>query len=543
MTPPEQLNIIQRDSFYFVTNKRNLLTILAAGCLAPAAVSYRYVDDTRELAGGHILLWAGGVPSELIVTDSVVIEIDPGFIDFAQKHAPDRSITYATYLVSPVPVPIALMRSFLFSDQAAKDDFLLRLFDDVPIDLQKIGTFAGLVRLSTAPLRMPVSPESIADITGFDKKCGAVIAAIHLACPSAEALKIIADLSNGHTPGSKGGMNALEKEDRLGARGKSDSVDRWMLNKVISILSQISPDNGFDQTAFLGQLIQAATNETEDISKSVQTWVAYVTRMINGETDVHQLDDHGSVIQRGVLLFLLRPTIQRIAASGTSLLRPGPRVLAIGTFLSGFYTGATRLPGDYKRDFAWYSQVMSALLHDWLSTPLPASTIRLEFRQTDNSQINAVMSIADTVVGETPVDPNPILHKVMQDAKIIDYDFNYDFSADELSYEFTFEDGRKQMVFIICAKPTSSGKDVIRIISPCLKLSSKAKFLKDDALDLLKRNDETDMYCCFAISQQRNSVVVQADLIVETMDEKELVSHMESVARAAHSYHLEKTVF
>lgn len=541
MMPPKQLNIIQRDSFYFSTNKRNLLTILSAGHLAPAIASYRYVNDTRELANGRILLWAGGVPGELISTDSVIIEVDSEFIDFALKHAPDGAIASATYLVTSVPVPIALMRNFLFSDKAAMDDFLLRLFDDIPVDLQKFGTFAGLVRLPTEAVRIPVSSQSDVDMMGFDKKCGAVLAAIHLNCMSAEAFKIIASLCNGHMPDSGVVLNALVKEGGPDASGKSDSVDQWMLNKVLSILSHISPDNGFDQRDFLGQLTHAATRERADISKSVNTWAAYVTRMINGETDVHRLDDYGSVVQRGILLFLLRPTIPRIAASGNSLLRPGPRVLAVGTFLSGFYTGATRLPGEYKRDFGWYSQVMSALLQDWLSAPLPLSTIKLEFRQIDNTQVKALMFIADTIVTEHWIEPNPILHKVMRDAKSINCDLTYDFSADELSYEFEFEVGKKQTVFILCIKSTSSGKDVIRFTSPCLRLSSKAKFLKDDALDLLKRNDEIDMHCCFAISQLRNSVVVQADRIVETMNEKELFSQMESVARAAYDYNLEKT--
>tara|TARA_R110000851_G_scaffold333511_1_gene514227 strand:+ start:10747 stop:12378 length:1632 start_codon:yes stop_codon:yes gene_type:complete len=536
----QQQEIIPRDNFYFVTNKRNLLTILAAGCLVPASASYRYVDDSRMLADGRILLWAADVPRELVTSDSVIVEIDPEFIEFSTKYTRRKSPKYGRYLLPSVPVPLALMRRFLFQDTIAKDDFLLRLFDDVPIDPERMGTFsvADLSAETVGSIKVP--KESFVDIGGLDKRCGAVLAALHLAHPSVEVLNVISDLYGNNSLGiEKVGAPGKIAGHEAGSDGKL--ADKWMFDTVLSILSQTSPDHGFDQKAFLRQLVTASETATENISNSVHKWAAYVARIIDGEVDGQPLEDSGSVIQRGILFFLLRPSISRLAASRDALLQPGHKVYAVGAFLSGFYTGATRLPGEYKLSFAKYSLVMSVLLQDWLTVPSVTKKMKLEVRRSEPGRYEALVSIAETVISELPISLTPVHSKIIQIARSVGFDLAYDFSADELSCEYVFEDGKKQTVYITCIKPKNNDEHVIRFTSPCWSLAKKVRFLKEDAVDLLKRNDAGDMlHCRFAISEQRNSVVVHADHIVDEMNEKVFRRHVNAVAHAAHNYRCEK---
>ena len=103
-----------------------------------------------------------------------------------------------------------------------------------------------------------------------------------------------------------------------------------------------------------------------------------------------------------------------------------------------------------------------------------------------------------------------------------------------LKYTYQFKDGRRQTVYIKVGKPTKTGAKTLRFYSPCLDLSIKSNYdsLKKSAIDILKRSNDPERYCRFAIDNEIKQLVVMRDQIDFSGQSAELdfLKHVAEVA-------------
>lgn len=543
-----KLDHLDLENLYFVTNRKNLLTILSVGLITTTENVYRYEPDSREETSGNIHLLKNAVLESSINDESVIIELEAGIQSFLSQF--EVLSETADSIVTSLPIPLYFAKKYLFTNNNMKDDFVLRLFDDIPIDLSLLGVSDGLVKKST-PFDIPEIGQkpSLKSILLSDKKLGAMLAVYNLVHPTLDAIKemqYLFNLSISEKEISIAEFSSNATSKRAGKGKIKIEVDDWMMRTTLSLLAKSGPEKGFDALEFIEEINRKSEFESNELSLEVKNWCNYVFKIVDGEIDVHQLSDKGSIVQRGLLLFLLRPRMERLEKSESSVLRPGPKVLTLGAYLAGYYTGAQRMGKEYKNNYAWYMECVKVSLESLLLsiyTSGPCNELKVAYTKVAISHMVANLTITDFEVIKLNLEPDPVLARVLYQGRSLDYHLDYNFEHDELSYTFQFEGGRKQQIFIIRIKSNLMGDDVVRFLSPCRSLtgSGKSRLLKNDLISLLERNDEYDMHCRFAISNERKAIVVQVDQIVKNMDDSEFKSHIEYVARVADNYENEIT--
>ena len=152
--------------------------------------------------------------------------------------------------------------------------------------------------------------------------------------------------------------------------------------------------------------------------------------------------------------------------------------------------------------------------------------------------VSVVLVINDVPVWKRKVEKNALLAYVLQKAKIVGYELDYDFKKHRLVYNKTLEDDRKQTVYLELISSLQDGTEVLRFISPCQDISGqkKNKMKKADLQKILEMNSHSNMYCSFAFSNELEAVVVQAVQIVRSMDDIEFEMLINEVAKAADEY-------
>ena len=320
---------------------------------------------------------------------------------------------------------------------------------------------------------------------------------------------------------------------------KVHNTDWWMFRFVINYMAKISPDDGFDPYQFIESISNAAREADESISNEITRWCDYVKKVLDGDTGVPQLSDTGNVVQRAVMLFLLRPKIDRMENAPDTALHPGPVVYTIATFLIGFYTGAVRLGLPYKQSYNNFTSFMEYFLKS-VSQKLNGikwtrSHIAIEAQDAILSS-KAIFKVRDENILYKEMKPNPVLARVYYQAKTAGYPLEYDCAQDALMCQVEIEEERSQTVRVMCVSVNHHGDEVIRFSSPCMNFKTKKAIKREMAIDLLERNNELDMHCRFALNNERNEIVVQVDQVVMNMDDGELKAHIENVARIAGNY-------
>lgn len=532
---------------YFLTNRINLLTILGAGILYPAAQSWRYTSDSRDICGGNIMILEDLFPIELKnffeadgIETPVIIEFGPILRELGISH---EAIFIKGMMVFNIPIPVSLVKKIHFRTSSELDDFELRTFEDVPLP-KHLFSCGFIPEFCKDPLDVNLQPETLCNVRFLDKKTGAVVAiADNLFATRAnfELAKYLMEsvLSNTNIFFSAEGLRNIDARVFIGCGTLNQSAaDAWLLNNFLEILSGMHPEEGFDSNLVLEKIKQNSSSLNALEAAIIATWCNYVRKLINAEEEIRPLDDKKSIIQRGVLLFLMRPSLERLHKSLTSNIRPGKKVYLIGSFLAGFYTGTTRSNSPLKRSPEQYFLFMESTYR--IIFPIPTSTnsvvLREQFKSNNETEVHASLYSGQFQLGRWKLDVNETLKQIYHQASRFGFNVKYDYELEELICETNDSDLKSVDVRISLLKPNIRGEDFIRLYAICAK-GTKSKLLsKDAAIKLLIRNSSLDMFCKFAYSELHQAIIVANEQCVDTMDKDELVSHIEHVSFIAKKY-------
>ena len=534
----------ESSALFFVTTQRNLMSFLGAGAVLPASSQFRYKTDTREAFHGAIPLWKGAVPdsteySDLINDERAVVmecEVD----DVAKYGGRHRVLETERVVVVNAPIPLWCISAIYMRSSAAIDDFLIRLPDDVVADralfrdMPAIPTFAGYSDAEFTP------PDDIEPQLAFIDAFGGGVRALQ-----AFSRKGVSDhgyiLDLLATCLSSGDYESVtpRANTTLNQRTILSEADGHVLRHLFPALAKTKPEEGFDPSQLLDDLENSLSEGQGALSDEVGEWISYVRMVLAAEVAIPELADRGDIFKRALLLFFVRPDLDRLAASTNSSISPGPAVLSVAAFLAGCSVGITRMGQRYKGDYRTFNRFMKSLLDSlWCKSKYTLDSIT-------EADASAGVSLKYVLNNESilwlSVQPDTTLARVVNQARSLGYELDYDHENQELRYTLHFENGRKQTVYIEKVKPLPSGMEVIRFVSPCLDLSGtrQKSLTKAKAVDLLARNNDEVTYCSFAYSERRKAIVVQATQIVRTMDDDEFEMLLKFVGAVADEYESE----
>lgn len=522
-------------TLYFLTNQKNLMAILGAGMVVPAGSQFRYREDSREQFSGAIPLWKGAIPPEPMTVQerpsarAVVIEFEGNRL----SRQLGRTFVWENeeVLVLNAPVPIRYATAIYMQSATAVSDFLSRIPGDVVVDPSLLKSWPGFPQLNRLAEKPNLEINPVDSEIDYIDRLGGAIRALEVFSKSArlDSRYIQAVLEF-----SLSAYNGVSSESYRGDHSGNKTISSTgviILSTLLPLLRQQQIENGIDGVG-LAEELAAELDRKNLLSEDLRKWLTYLRKILDGEKEVPPLTDEGDVIKRAVLLYLLRPSVDRLSAAPESPLSPGPRVFSIAVFLGGFAHGLLRMPGEYKGAFSEYFRFVDVLVRAlWGQRQFEVKSTNEEDR-SDQGCIS--YEINGELVLRTRLRQEPLLALVVAQAKVLGYNFQYDYQNDQLVHDFAIGDSCQQ-VFIEIVNKSQSGVGAIRFLSPCLDLSgSKLRSLtKKRAIEFLQLNETIKSCCSFAYSSSRDAMVVQATQLVKTMDDDELELLLSQVATTA----------
>ncbi|MDC0174876.1 hypothetical protein OAI54_04725 [Pseudomonadales bacterium] len=526
---------------FFSTNQKNLLSILGSGVLAPAQAQFRYDKDSREIFYGKVGLWKGGVPdSDIEAPDfdperEVVLEFDGK--QLAPFSGKGLILEHQDFLIFDCPLPLSAVKAIYMRSQACIDDFLLRLTDDVIAEKSLFGVL-GDCSLKQLPLDFIIENEckSLNAVRFIDRIGGAMkcLTRLQPSQPSSiDYAELLLSICIAHF-----GFGNL-KDAEADNFERISTIDSYIILELLEILGDIHPEQGVDHESILARMNEKLQTLGETDREELSGWLNYSRKVLGAEVDAPTLDDKGDVIKRGVLLFLLRPDLDRLKNSVDSFIKPGPAVLVVATFLCGYFTGLLRLGSDYKGDYSDFVSFVESLLIAFSCNDL--TSVEAVSEPCPIYIYSRVLRVNGVGIWSRRIPQNETLARVMSQAKTAGYELDYDYQNHTLSYNFQMPRDRSQKVYIELIAPLSHGAEVIRFLSPCQDLSryKKKSPAGPKAIEFLTRNGRSDMYSSFAISETLEAIVVTATQIVRTMQDEEFELLLNHVATVADEYERE----
>jgi hypothetical protein len=179
-----------------------------------------------------------------------------------------------------------------------------------------------------------------------------------------------------------------------------------LLGALVKLVSAIPAGDALAPDAIIRGL--GSTLETDGGSppEVLEKFLRFAAEIIDAKRDLPERafsDDEGSVTLRGILLFLLNPAADRLAAIRVRTSHLGPRVFCIAAALAGFHQGFSSLDvqvkGSGKRASAVPRMVLEA--HRQLG-PKAALSICWDRRSGERTR-SLVWSGVDLVVAKSPV--------------------------------------------------------------------------------------------------------------------------------------------
>tara|TARA_R110002050_G_scaffold300839_1_gene474365 strand:- start:105222 stop:106850 length:1629 start_codon:yes stop_codon:yes gene_type:complete len=534
-----QLSFLNEDgtkTYLFITNQKNLLSFLSSGMITPSGSQFRYRADSRDFSSGAIPFWKGGLPKgeawELTFQNKSLV-----VIEYSQDHVEKYADNFSSYesnglVVVSAPVPISLASSIYMLSDEAIDDFLLRVPSDVIFDRSLFTSRPFFPRIENQkPAEINVTDIS-SQVETIDSFAGGVRGLSGF--PKEAGLELISVV-----PAILTFLNVLSPSNVkwTGIEIHVSLSDQILLTALMPLLQEHKEENGFDPMSFLSALEGKIKENGGEVPDEVVKWFHYVRAVVNSEKEVRPLSDEGDIIQRALLLFTLRPSLERLQLARESSIAPGPKVLALAVFFAGCASGITRMAAEFKGSYQSYSRYVKSVLDAiWNKSILNARLIK---SSTAGGAASTCFEVNGEVLVKCKARQDPVLTRVLTQAQSLGYEMSYDLESNELIYEAQIKEKVRQLVYVETLNSKSiEGLDVIKIISPCLHLpASKMQSLKKaQLLDLLLRNDSDNVFCAFALSQKRKALVVEATMIVNTMDDIEFVTLLTHVAKIASAY-------
>lgn len=519
----------------FLTNRTNLLSILGIGAITRSEEAWRYAPDSRDVAAGAIPIWRGLTPRSLVplldgsgADSPVILE----FSDEVRKFIPGSS---GSTCVVHGPIPFAAVSRVRFKDRNTLEDFKLKAFDDTPtipdtLLVDSLGTSPGF---SDAEFTALLSPEQSS--ARLDKVLGGLIAITDSLAGRGASCRFYCALVDAlakelRATGSFVASIASQISDaRLASSSATLDGDLWLLGETLRFLDGVDPDIGLDPVAFVDHVEARLHVETKrvggaDVSQ-ILTWCRYTKQLLNGNEEVKQLSDAKSIVQRAVLLFLIRPEQHRFRKIDRSNINPGSRVYLLASLFMGYFVGLQRTESLLKRTGRWYFEFVEHFITHRGGDALAGEHTTLVQSSDGRGQFTVFHGALELAKFEIGLSDS--LQQVFHQVRRAGLQSRYDVIDQE----------------VCCSLPGQSAVDVkiglvvdpiygetIRFYGECIRVPQNTEQLGQLAIMLLERNATPGIHGRFAIARGGKQIIYVQDQLLDTMDRSELEAHIRHVA-------------
>lgn len=570
--------IEESDGYYFLTNRRNILSIMSSGLLGPSDIFAKYKDDILAKTGGYFPLFSKGFSNDLInaTTDNpdinfpVIIELDRNKLPDSCAHGLSDTGQFISDVQLHDKVGLRLFDIVLntdmikevhFNSQENLEDFLSRMFDNVPVDTFNCTVSPKLFNSDSAlPIEFfskvkKIESSNIERLAITSDKIAASIALL------AENMSVESDvlLLKSLTVYPYAGKNdRIEKEYNIlikiinsivtGAAINCDSGDCKLLGVVLNKLVDINPGDGWVSGDFLDSVHSAYKELSPNDDYKIDEWHDACKSIINTEMDVtpNIFSDEKNIVKRSILFLLLRPDYEDIVHHKNSYLNPGHTVKVLGLFLAGFKVGYERLSNEFKNTHhTIFAPLKSYIINCGLNkTPSGFyKNVKIEFLcSTGGSgkhQCNYV--IDNTILKQKDINIKDYIDDIVQ--KMLKEDYigtEYDISDNRVAYSFRYSsDGidRYQPIYI----DFDSSGDSLTISSPCLQIQKKShsKKVTKKVLETIFTSDYNGK--AYWIYKKNKEISLKRVILIKDIDQTNIIDIIEFIAKTADEF--EKDLF
>ena len=578
--------------FYYITDIRGFLSIAASGLILPGVADERLSGGINGKCSSRLPLWRGPLPECLLFSlddsdrlhQAVVIELNSG--DFKGSGIPaitrDGNVASGSFsrtkkdvlcLLPAGAIPFAAARKVYMSTTEDAEDLKLRVetFENTCLpdigfasfDAVAMDTDLSAEALSGALEKVPVC-ENFVDPKFFqrlDALCGMMMWAVTAIPNERDWFEAVSALFHGMASRKAGKFSRPEKvcdyfaalarlilEPKLYKPESIQGLEMAILGLAADVLAELEAAEGLELETFISTIANGAERcalkgpERE----SLQKWSDYCLSLVIGEANPRRMaDDPASNIRRGLALFLMRPSLERLQQVRGSSLNPGGTVYFIASCLAALQEGFAKMNGSIKqnthiRDFAINACAMQCNRRggDKFESVSEAG-LKVRTEEVEHERITKLLTIMidGHIAASISVGPNDAMRALYSRARSHRYHLEYDFERDNFSYMVNFEEDRSQKVYItVYESVLDDDKELIRFSSPCLDLNGRKKLSVKELEHLLLLNASPSVHCRFALNEENNQVMVIVDQLLATNDWEEFEYFCAVVARVADEY-------
>ena len=560
----------KEDRFLFITHRRNLLSIMSSGLIGPEQVYGKYREDILVKTKGLVSLFNANISNELIeLTTSnketnfpVVLEFDKDKLpnNFLYGINPNGEVVSDvnkedTMLlrVSSEILSTNMVKEVHFLNAENLNDFKDRMFDNVPIDDFNLSESPKIFESKNPfPIKyfdnVEAQTQDSENISRLSRVSDKVVASISLLAENmqrASDLKLLHSLLSFPYRGNKSRM--LEEFDIVtqvtsslvgsSVENKNLSHDYFLLYAALDELINIDASDGWVALDFLNKVEVKFKSISED-NNDLDKYFEASRKIINSEIEIPEkiFSDDQNIIQRAVLLFILRPDYEDLINKENSQLNPGNIVKKIAILITGFRIGYERISTKYK------------VHHHHIFAPLRAYIINLGLgKQPENFERSpkAIVQwnsdervytfewklLKDTLSGQLSI--KSYIHSVIQ--KMLDQGHlheDFEAIAGTLVYRFQYlkdEVERRQPVKL----DFNSIEDNLVISSPCFEItkpSHQKRITKNILEDIFAKDYDGQAYWVY----EKNSAINLKRVIKhDEIENTDIVELIKFIAKAA----------
>jgi hypothetical protein len=341
------------------------------------------------------------------------------------------------------------------------------------------------------------------------------------------------------------------------------NADDALLTATVDVLAKYPVESGWPAEQVLAEVTDGArtrgTSLDERATRELARWSERAADVLASRAEPQSLADNGYVLQRAVLLLLLRGDLDGMS-EGTvpsdGALRPGPQVVGIASALAALRTGLRAMPFRYKtasdqqapgRLLAYLGEAFLGMLQDPEQNSLIPSLMpspKVSYRPIRTLQGEWIVTVSSKEMTRTVAEFDRGLERLLTMGRHLGFEFE-EHGMSGLVTHVPRPDGRRRPVYLDVLQSERSGGAVVRFSSPTLKLvgtNSRSRLPKEFLLDLLVRNSSPEMNCRFAIVDDDSTIVALVDQLLATLDEAELKQHVQHVAQVADEFELSRDV-
>jgi hypothetical protein len=561
----------ESDGYYFLTNRRNILSIMSSGLLGPSDIFAKYKNDILTRTGGYFPLFSKGFSVDLIsaTTDDpdtnfpVIIELDKNKLPNSCVHGLSDTGQFINDVhlhdkvglrLFDIVLNTDMIKEVHFNSQENLEDFLSRMFDNVPVDTFNCTVSPNLFNSDSAlPIEFlsevkKIENSSIKRLAITSDKIAASIALL------AENMSVESDallLKSLTTYPYVGENDRIDEEYNFlikiinsivtGVAIDCDSGDCKLLSIVLNKLVDINPGDGWVSGDFLDSVYSTYKELSLSDDYGIDEWHDACKSIINAEMDVtHNIfSDEKNIIKRSILFLLLRPDYEDIVHHKNSFLSPGHAVKTLGLFLAGFKVGYERLSNEFKTT------------HHTIFAPLKSYIINCGLDKTPsgfykNVEIKLLCSLGDgkyqcnyaidnTTLKKKDINIKEYIDDIMQ--KMLKEGYigtEYDISDNRVTYSFRYSNGtdRYQPIHV----DFDSFGDSLTISSPCLQIQKKShsKKVTKKVLEAICTSDYDGK--AYWIYEKNKEIILKRVILIKDVEQSNIIDVIEFIAKTADEF-------